>query len=239
MVQGAQAPWRSGPVPRTAIALSIANARPAHRASCGAQRHGTGRSGPMPRTAITLSIANARPARRASCGAQRHSTGHSAPVPRTARELSIGMAPYPQSLMWGVNRQAGTSPGVAYATAHKAPYHGCAQPYVRPRFFFSSLIYPATSFHIAARHSRFRRRFLFLCQAFYMCQKKDAPRPANASCVLHIFCKIRSQKRGLGENFINFILPSLVDPTRPHFSLCLTHITPAPTLVYVVRGICI
>lgn len=34
-------------------------------------------------------------------------TGHSAPVPRTARELSIG-TPYPQSLMWVVNRQGCT-----------------------------------------------------------------------------------------------------------------------------------
>lgn len=95
----------------------------------------------------------------------------------------------------------------------------------RPQFFFFLLIYPATPLRRAARHSRFHRSFLFSDPRIFYGQKKKMPHaPQIPSLVSHIFCKIRWQKRGLGEIFLIFAQGQVVtSPPRQIASLTWSH----------------
>ena len=159
------------------------------------------------------------------CGGPQQAGNHPIPGLQTWRAAPLGS----RRQVWaGVARPVGTCPR-------------------RPQFFFFLLIYPATPLRRAARHSRFHRSFLFSDPRIFYGQKKKMPHaPQIPSLVSHIFCKIRWQKRGLGEIFLIFAqgqevtsppLPpprasdcefDLVAPRSPFLSLPVIYPVPPP-----------
>ena len=143
----------------------------------------------------------------------------------------LGTTPYP-GFRPGVQPHSGTADRPGQAWLGLWPSARAALD------FFSSFSYTLRH-HFARPHATAgsTAAFYFRTPYFVWLKKKDAPRPANPSRVSHIFCKIRWQKRGLGENFLIFAQGQQVAPVGQIASLTWSHrgapFFPSPS--YILR----
>jgi hypothetical protein len=111
----------------------------------------------------------------------------------------LGTTPYP-GFRPGVQPRLGAAdrPGQAWVAT---PLGVCPR---RPRFFFLPHIPCDTTSHGRTPRPVPPQLFIFGPRIFYGQKKKMPHAPQILPRVSHIFCRIRWQKRGLGENFLIF-----------------------------------